>query len=64
MDESQLIKGIQQGDRKSFQIYNLIVNSAIEKGKQYRMNGQNGNGQGKGNGRNEQGNRGNGTCRN
>ena len=39
--------------------YDLIVNSAMEKGKQYRMNGQ-GNGQGKG--QKEQGNRGNGSC--
>jgi len=41
--------------------YDLIVNSAMEKGKQYRMNGQ-GNGQGKG--QKGQGNRGNGSCRN
>lgn len=40
--------------------YDLIVSSAMEKGKQYRMNGQ-GNGMGKGKG---QGNKGNGTCNN
>jgi len=41
--------------------YDLIVTSAMEKGKQYRMNGQ-GNGQGKG--QKGQGNRGNGSCNN
>ena len=41
--------------------YDLIVNSSMEKGKQYRMNGQ-GNGQGKG--QKGQGNRGNGSCSN
>lgn len=41
--------------------YDLIVNAAIEKGKQYRMNGK-GIGQGKGQKRN--GNRGNGGCNN
>ena len=45
--------------------YDLIVNSPMEKGKQYRMNGQ-GNGQGNGNGKGQkgQGNRGTGTCNN
>jgi len=43
--------------------YDLIVSSAMEKGKQYRMNGQ-GNGMGKGKGGKGQGNRGNGTCNN
>jgi hypothetical protein len=43
--------------------YDLIVNSPMEKGKQYRMNGQ-GNGQGQGKGGKGQGNRGNGTCKN
>jgi len=45
--------------------YDLIVSSPIEKGKQYRMNGQ-GNGQGNGNGKGQkgQGNRGTGTCNN
>lgn len=43
--------------------YDLIVSSAMEKGKQYRMNGQ-GNGQGKGKGGKGQGNKGNGTCKN
>ena len=37
--------------------YDLIVTSAMEKGKQYRMNGQ-------GNGQKGQGNRGNGSCSN
>jgi hypothetical protein len=41
--------------------YDQIVSSAIEKGKQYKMQGK-GNGQGKGKGGNGQGNRGNGTC--
>ena len=41
--------------------YDLIVNSSMEKGKQYRMNGQ-GNGQGKG--QKGQRNRGNGSCSN
>jgi hypothetical protein len=41
--------------------YDLIVTSAMEKGKQYRMNGQ-GNGQGKG--QKGQGKRGNGSCNN
>jgi hypothetical protein len=41
--------------------YDLIVNSPMEKGKQYRMNGQ-GNGNGKG--QKGQGNRGTGTCNN
>ena len=41
--------------------YDLIVSSSMEKGKQYRMNGQ-GNGQGKG--KKGQGNGGNGTCNN
>jgi len=41
--------------------YTLIVNSSMEKGKQYRMNGL-GNGQGKG--QKGQGNRGNGSCSN
>jgi hypothetical protein len=41
--------------------YYLIVNSAMEKGKQYRMDG-NGNGQGKGG--KGKGNKGNGTCKN
>lgn len=39
--------------------YDLIVNSSMEKGAQYRMNGQ-GNGQGRG--QKGQGNRGNGSC--
>jgi len=43
--------------------YDLIVSSAMEKGKQYRMNGQ-GNGMGKGKGGKGQGNRGNGTYNN
>ena len=45
--------------------YDVIVASAMEKGKQYRMNGQ-GNGQGKGQGKGQkgQGNRGNGSCNN
>jgi len=41
--------------------YDLIVSSSMEKGKQYRMNGQ-GNGQGKG--KKGQGKGGNGTCNN
>ena len=46
---------LSQGD------YDLIVNSSMEKGKQYRMNG---NGQGNGNGKGQKGNgnQGNGTC--
>jgi hypothetical protein len=43
--------------------YDLIVNSSMEKGKQYRMNGQ-GNGLGKGKGGKGQGKKGNGTCNN
>jgi len=47
--------------------YTQIVTSAMEKGKQYRMNGQ-GNGQGNGNGKggngNGKGNKGNETCNN
>ena len=43
--------------------YTQIVTSAMEKGKQYRMNGQ-GNGQGQGKGGKGQGNKGNGTCKN
>lgn len=43
--------------------YDLIVNSDMENGKQYRMNG-NGNGQGKGKGGKGSGNKGNGTCNN
>ena len=43
--------------------YDLIVTSPMEKGKQYRMNGQ-GNGMGKGKGGKGQGNKGNGTCNN
>lgn len=45
--------------------YDLIVNSPMEKGKQYRMNGQ-GNRQGNGNGKGQkgQGNRGTGICNN
>jgi len=43
--------------------YDLIVSSAMEKGKQYRMNGQ-GNGMGKGKGEKGQGKKGNGTCNN
>lgn len=43
--------------------YDLIVNSAMEKGNQYRMNGQV-NGQGKGKGGKGNGNKGNGTCNN
>lgn len=43
--------------------YDLIVSSSMEKGKQYRMNGQ-GNGMGKGKGGKGQGNKGNGTCNN
>jgi hypothetical protein len=39
--------------------YDLIVNSAMEKGKQYRMNGQGKGKTGKG-----QGKKGNGTCNN
>lgn len=41
--------------------YTQIVTSAMEKGKQYRMNGQ-GNENGKGKGQKGQGNKGNGTC--
>lgn len=41
--------------------YDLIVNSPMEKGKQYRINGK-GNGQGKG--QKGKGNRGNGSCNN
>jgi len=41
--------------------YDLIVNSTMEKGKQYRMNGQ---GYGQGYGQKGQGNRGNGSCSN
>ena len=46
--------------------YDLIVNTAMEKGKQYRMNGKNWNGQGNGNsnGQKGQGNRGSGSCSN
>lgn len=45
--------------------YTQIVTSAMEKGKQYRMNGQgNGNGKGKGKGGKGQGSKGNGTCNN
>jgi hypothetical protein len=43
--------------------YTQIVSSSMEKGKQYRMNGQ-GNGMGKGKGGKGQGNKGNGTCNN
>jgi len=43
--------------------YDLIVNSSMEKGKQYRMNGQS-KGKGQGKGRKGQGNSGNGTCNN
>ena len=43
--------------------YTQIVTSAMEKGKQYRMNGK-GNGQGKGKGQKGQGNKGNGSCNN
>jgi hypothetical protein len=43
--------------------YDLIVNSAMEKGNQYRMNGQ-GNRMGKGKGGKGKGNKGNGTCKN
>lgn len=43
--------------------YTQIVTSAMEKGKQYRMNGQ-GNGNGKGKGGKGQGSKGNGTCNN
>jgi len=43
--------------------YDLIVNSSMEKGKQYRMNGK-GNGMGKGKRGKGQGNQGNGTCNN
>jgi len=43
--------------------YDLIVNSSMEKGNQYQMNGK-GNGQGKGKGGKGQGNKGNGTCNN
>ena len=43
--------------------YDLIVSSAMEKGKQYRMNAQ-GNGMGKGKGGKGQRNKGNGTCNN
>ncbi len=43
--------------------YDLIVSSAMEKGKQYRMNGQ-GNGMGKGKGGKGKGNKGNGSCNN
>ena len=43
--------------------YDLIVNSSMEKGNQYRMNNQ-GNGQGKGKGGKGQGNKGTGTCKN
>jgi len=47
--------------------YDLIVNSSMEKGKQYRMNGKGngqGNGNGKGKGQKGQGNKGNGSCSN
>ena len=47
--------------------YDLIVNSSMENGKQYRMNGQskgNGQGQGQGKGRKGQGSNNNGTCNN
>ncbi len=40
--------------------YDLIVNSSMEKGKQYRMNGS---GYGNSNGQNGQGNQGGGTCK-
>ena len=43
--------------------YDMIVNSSMEKGKQYRMNGK-GNGMGKGKRGKGQGNQGNGTCNN
>ena len=45
----------------SQEAYDLIVNSSMEQGKQYRMNG---NGQGNGNGKGQKGNgnQGNGTC--
>jgi hypothetical protein len=47
--------------------YNLIVSTSMEKGKQYRMNGQ-ANGQGKGKGKGKagkgQGNKSTGTCKN
>jgi hypothetical protein len=43
--------------------YSLIVNSSMEKGKQYRMNGQ-ANGQGKGKAGKGQGNKSTGTCKN
>ena len=46
---------LSQGD------YDLIVNSSMEKGKQYRMNG-NGQGNGNGKGQKGQGNQGTGTC--
>jgi hypothetical protein len=45
--------------------YSLIVNSSMEKGKQYRMNGQaNGQGKGKGKAGKGQGNKSTGTCKN
>jgi hypothetical protein len=45
--------------------YTQIVTSAMEKGKQYRMNGQGkGQGNGQGKGQKGQGNKGNGTCTN
>ena len=45
--------------------YTLIVNSPMEKGKQYRMNGKgNGQGNGQGKGQKGKGNRGNGSCSN
>lgn len=43
--------------------YDLIVSSAMEKGRQYRMNGQ-GNGMGKGKGGKGKGKKGNGSCNN
>ena len=50
---------LSQGD------YDLIVNSSMEQGKQYRMNGNGqGNGKGQGQGQKGQGNQGNGSCSN
>jgi hypothetical protein len=44
--------------------FDMIVNSSMEKGRQYRMNDQDGQGNGMGKGQKGQGNKGNGSCNN